>query len=128
MANRQLRFALVGAFNTVFGLLMFVFIGLLVPTAALANLFLAYVPSTLVGFLTQKYFVWKTGVTIYRELPKFLTFTLIQVTLNAFLLWLTVDIFGQDKFISQCLITVLAVVISYGAQRNWVFRARQTKS
>jgi putative flippase GtrA len=127
-ASRQLRFALVGAFNTVLGFLIFVLIGLFVPTTALLNLFLAYVPTTLVGFLIQKYLVWKTSGTVYQELPRFLALTLIQATVNAFLLWLAVDLLGHDKFIVQGTITALAVVISYAAQRNWVFRAHQTNS
>jgi putative flippase GtrA len=124
-ANRQLRFALVGGFNTLFGLLMFFSIGLLLPTTAVENLLLAYVPSTLVGFLTQKYLVWQTSANVGKEFRKFLGLTFIQAAVNAFILWVAVDLLGQDKFTSQTLITILAVVVAYVAQRNWVFRNQQ---
>lgn len=122
LGNRQARFTIVGGFNTVFGLLMFFSVGLLFPTTAVVNLLIAYIPSTLVGFLTQKHFVWQTTKTGGKELPKFLILTSLQAILNAFLLWLAVDLFGQDRYISQTFITSLAVVIAYILQRNWVFR------
>jgi putative flippase GtrA len=125
LANRPLRFALIGGFNTLFGLVMFFSIGLLLPTTAVENLLLAYIPSTIVGFITQKYFVWQTAATFGNEFRKFLALTSFQAGLNALLLWLAVDLFGQEKFMSQTMITVLAVFIAYVAQRNWVFQIRQ---
>ncbi len=123
MASRRVRFAVVGVFNSLFGLLMFFSIGILLPTTAIANLLLAYIPSTLIGFLTQKYLVWQTNATASREIPKFLILTSGQAALNVFLLWLAVYVFGYDMFISQTFITGVSVVIAYVLSRNWVFRA-----
>jgi hypothetical protein len=102
---------------------MFFSIGILLPTTAIANLLLAYIPSTLIGFLTQKYLVWQTNATASREIPKFLILTSGQAALNVFLLWLAVYVFGYDMFISQTFITGVSVVIAYVLSRNWVFRA-----
>jgi putative flippase GtrA len=115
----------IGGFNTSFGLLMFFSVGLLFQTSAITNLLLAYIPSTLVGYLTQKHFVWQTTGAATEEFPKFLIMTAVQATVNAILLWVAVEMFSQDKFLSQTLITVLAVVLAYLLQRNWVFRISQ---
>jgi putative flippase GtrA len=122
VANRKIRFAVIGMFNTLFGLLMFFSIGLLVPTTAIVNLLLAYVPSTLVGFLTQKHLVWQTSATASREFPKFLTLTVVQAALNVLLLWAAVYVLGHNMFIAQTFITGLQAVIAYLLSRNWVFQ------
>jgi len=50
------------------------------------------------------------------------------LALNALLLWLCVDLLSWNKYLSQALCAAFVALISFTAQRTFVFRAHRTES
>lgn len=138
MPEQTFRYAACGGANTLFGLAInfifytFVFdkaiihLGFLSLEPYVASLAVSSAVNIIVGFLLLKYVVFvdsnlKGRIQFFRYLLSFASMLL----LNYVLLKLFVKIFHWEAFFSQCLITVIVVLVSYLSQKYFTFRSRK---
>jgi len=123
--NRKLRFLFIGAWNTVFGYLIFLLIfGILenwlhyLCIAAISH-FLAVTLS----FLSQRRWVFMSSAPWLVQYWRFNVSNLATLSLNLALLWLLVDVGGLAVLISQAMGIVVSVCASYFLHHHFSFRA-----
>lgn len=124
-AARPLRFLLVGAWNTAFGYLAFV--GFVAATRALGVSYLyATLPAQIVAilnaYLCHRYITFPDGEGGLWAFLRFNAVYWVLFVVNVGLLAALVDGLGWLPEVAQALLTVLTVVVSYGAHRRFSFR------
>jgi putative flippase GtrA len=119
----KVRFVLIGGFNTAFGFGLFSLLYLLLYknlnylVILIINNFLA----VSVAFFMLKFFVFQTQDNYWKEFIRCHLIYLLILMLNSILLYLLVDVFNQEVIISQFLITITLVVLSYSGHKHFSF-------
>jgi putative flippase GtrA len=127
--GQKVRFLIVGAWNTFFGLALFY---ALIETRHTLNyqitLLCSFVLSTVQSHFSQRIFVWKSKQKYLAELSRFFLGTSIFYFVNAVLLPVLVEGVGLRVFISQCAITFFLTIASYFFQSKFVFSISKNRS
>jgi len=113
--SREFRFLLVGGFNTVFGLVLFVafhaLLGDQVPY--LVVLTASYAVGIVVAFTTQRLFVFQVEGQVAKDLVRFVLVQLTALGTNAVLLTLLVEVVGAPVVLAQVIALGVIVVGTY---------------
>jgi len=128
--SRPVRYLVVGGWNTIFGAAFFT-VFYLVARGKLgyaAVLGIAQVAAVLQAHATQRFFVWRSHGSYFRELIRFSIVYLVIYVVNLALLWLGVDYLGFSVLPTQWAIALLLIPPTYGVQRVWSFRAAPRES
>jgi putative flippase GtrA/SAM-dependent methyltransferase len=122
--SRPVRYLVVGAWNTFFGVAFFTAFYLVVRGSLgyAAVLAIAQVIAVLQSHLTQRYIVWRSRGAYFRELARFSVLYVGTYFVNLGLLALGVDYLGFPVLPTQWTITVLLLFPIYTIQRVWAFR------
>jgi putative flippase GtrA len=137
MPEQTFRYAVCGGSNTVLGLLIYFIsykyilkesnldLGFFAFKPHIAALFISFIVNFVVGFILMKYVVFvssnlKGRIQLFRY---FFTFS-VNLALNYLLLKLFVDLLYWNAIFSQCLTTVVVVMISYLSQKHFSFKVR----
>lgn len=124
-ARREIRFLVIGGFNTLFGLFLFTashlvlgddvpYLVLLVPTYGIG------VP---VAFTMQRMFVFAAhGGSVLVDFARFTTVQLTSIGLNAVLLVLFVEALSAPVLLAQTLTLAVIVVVTYFGHLLFSFR------
>lgn len=123
-AGRPLRYLIIGGWNTVFGLLFFTFLYLVLGKTLgyVAVLTIAQVVAVIQSHLTQRIFVWRSREPYLGELARFSVVYVAVYVANVLLLVLSTDGLGLPVLPSQWVIGGALIVPTYFVQRNWAFR------
>ena len=140
MGIQTFRYAASGGANTLLGLAVFytsfkfifravpVDLGFYVFEAHSMALFLSFCVSFLFGFFLMKYVVFSDSKMKGRvQLFRYLLLYIFNLGINYVLLRLFVESFHVYPTIAQVITTVIIVLFSYIAQRNFTFRIRKTE-
>ena len=121
--RQPVRFFLVGAWNTLFGYL--VFIGLYAALGRRVNYLLILVISQIVAvtnaYLSYKWGVFRTKGYGWGEYLRFWTVYLYTFAANLILLPICVKGFGMGPVLAQGLLTILCASASYLAHHRFTF-------
>jgi len=137
MPEQTFRYAACGGTNTLLGLAVnyifydFVFDrrilhwGFLSFEPYVASLAISSVVSLITGFLMMKYVVFLSSNL--RGRIQFIRYTVsyvLMLLLNYVLLKLFVKVFHWEAFLSQCIITVIVIIVSYLSQKYFTFKTK----
>jgi putative flippase GtrA len=122
--DQRVAFIGVGAFNTVFGALVFAGLELTLGRAAgyMIVLLIAHVIAVICAFFMHRRFVFRVQGNVLIDLMRFETVYLGALGINAVLLPLLVEVGGLPVIPSQFLIVGVTAVISFFGHRHFSFR------
>jgi len=118
-----MRFLATGAFNTLFGYVVFAALILLVPQLHYTiSLVLAYVIAVLVAYVLYRRLVFKVSGRFFRDLPRFVSVSLLALGLNLVLLPLLVAVGRVPVLLAQWLVVAVTAIASYIGHKHFSFR------
>jgi putative flippase GtrA len=122
--DQRVAFIGVGAFNTVFGALVFAGLELTLGRVAgyMIVLLIAHVIAVICAFFMHRRFVFRVQGNVLIDLMRFETVYLGALGINAVLLPLLVEVGGLPVIPSQFLIVGVTAVISFFGHRHFSFR------
>ena len=121
------RYFIVGLWNTVFGLALFL---LLLKVFSYLNysmlLVCSFLISTAQSHFTQRRLVWKSKANYPKELLKFLGGTSGTFLINLLALPLLVEVLNWPVYRSQTLLVICLTILGYFYQKYHVFKPHPT--
>ena len=119
------RYLLVGLWNSVFGVGIFLILSLSFPKLIDSLILLiAYVVSIVQAHFMQRKFVWSSNERYFQELVRFSGAYISQFVANLVLLQIFVRFVGLNRSVSQVIIVLILTVVMYFVNKNGVFRAK----
>ncbi len=134
---QKLRFLLVGGFNTVFA---FCILAVLIETAKFVNnianwglnetilanisLFIQYIITINVSFLTMRYYVFQSKGNWRKEFAKAWSVYVMMYLINAPILTFLMEIVGLPALVAQAIYIIFATVITFLLHKYFSFRQK----
>ena len=119
------RYLLVGLWNSVFGVGIFLILSLSFPKLSDSLILLiAYVVSIVQAHFMQRKFVWSSNERYFQELVRFSGAYISQFVANLVLLQIFVRFVGLNRSVSQVIIVLILTVVMFFVNKNGVFRAK----
>lgn len=119
---QQLRFIIVGGFNTLAAYLLFVFFIKVVALPYQAAIIFQFFLSINLSIFSMKYCVFCSHNNIKKEYLKAWNVYLTMLAANYLFLWITTDILHFNILYSQAVFTVLSTILTYLLHRFYSFR------
>ena len=119
------RYLLVGIWNSVFGVGIFLILSLSLPELSDSLILLiSYLVSIVQAHFMQRKFVWSSTERYFQELVRFSGAYISQFVANLILLQIFVRFIGLNRSVSQVIIVLLLTVVMFFVNKNGVFRAK----
>jgi putative flippase GtrA len=119
------RYLLVGIWNSVFGVGIFLILSLSLPELSDSLILLiSYLVSIVQAHFMQRKFVWSSKERYFQELVRFSGAYISQFVANLVLLQIFVRFVGLNRSVSQVIIVLILTVVMYFVNKNGVFRAK----
>ncbi|MBQ9089766.1 MAG: GtrA family protein [Alphaproteobacteria bacterium] len=119
----QIRFILVGGYNTFFSYCLYAFFLFLsdnqLPQIAL---FLSFILSSVNSYLTQKFYVFNTRGNYIKEFIGCITVWSLSYFFNIVLLWATTTFWIDNPYIAQIICLILIAVLNYICLKQIAFK------
>ena len=125
MANRkQVRYVLVGGWNTLFGWAVFVVLQLAVGQAIgyMAVLVVAQIVSIANAYVCYRWLVFRVQGNWWLDFVRFSAVYWVVFALNVVALPLMVSVLGMNVIVAQTIFVVVTVIASYIAHNRFSFR------
>ncbi|WP_346239323.1 GtrA family protein [Niabella insulamsoli] len=135
MPLQTFRYAVSGAANTVFGLLVFYIayhfilgaedlnLGFYAFESYTVSLIISFTAAFFLGFFLMKYVVFDDSrIRGHVQMFRYFLVCLFNLVLNYVLLKLAVEVLGIYPTFAQLATTIVVVIISYLAQRHFTFK------
>ena len=122
--SQEIRFVVVGAYNTAFGIAVYLLLFGLLENHFHYMLLLTvnYVLGTLNGFLAYKFLVFRSSAGYFWEYLRFNTVHLAGIVVNYIALPILVEIVRLTPFAAQGMIIAVLIVMSYILHKHFTFR------
>lgn len=124
--DERIRFLVVGAFNTVFGYLVFVTIELLAGqwVGYLVSLYVSYAIAIVVAFVLHRHVTYRVTGTgnVVVDFLRFASVYVVALVINTIALPLLVELAGITPIIAQALIAIVTTLVSYFGHKLFSFR------
>lgn len=129
LRDERLRFLLVGGWNTLFGMVMFSSLYLLLAGRLhyLGILVVSHFLSVFNNWVMYRRLVFASRSDRLAEYLRFNASSLLMLAFNFAGLWLLVDFVGLHPVLSQLLLLVVTVALSYLLHSEYSFRHRDGK-
>ena len=119
------RYLLVGIWNSVFGVGIFLILSLSLPKLGDSLILLiSYLVSIVQAHFMQRKFVWSSTERYFQELVRFSGAYISQFVANLVLLQIFVRFIGLNRSVSQVIIVLILTVMMYFVNKNGVFRVK----
>ena len=119
------RYLLVGIWNSVFGVGIFLILSLSLPELSDSLILLiSYLVSIVQAHFMQRKFVWSSTERYFQELVRFSGAYITQFVANLVLLQVFVRFVGLNRSVSQVIIVLILTVVMNFVNKNGVFRAK----
>ena len=119
------RYLLVGLWNSVFGVGIFLILSLSLPKLSDSLiLLLSYLVSIVQAHFMQRKFVWSSTERYFQELVRFSGAYISQFVANLVLLQIFVRFVGLNRSVSQVIIVLILTVVMFFVNKNGVFRVK----
>ena len=124
LRGRPLRYLIVGGWNTVFGVLFFTALYLVVgkQLGYALVLAIAQIGAVLQSHLTQRWLVWRSRAPYMGELMRFSVIYGLTYVVNLGALALCLHLFHSPVLETQWCIAAVLLLPAYLLQRAWAFR------
>ena len=132
--SEKIKYVIVGSFNTLFSLLVFILIDLMLQNLS-ENRIIAYMSATIIAtplsitqsFFTQKYITFNSRVSdekLIHEYFRFLFVSLWVLGLRIIAMPILVEILKLHPWFSAIIINLLKAIISYYGHSTFTFRKK----
>jgi len=119
------RYLLVGIWNSVFGVGIFLILSLSLPELSDSLILLiSYLVSIVQAHFMQRKFVWSSTEKYFQELVRFSGAYISQFVANLILLQIFVRFIGLNRSVSQVIIVLILTVVMFFVNKNGVFRVK----
>ena len=119
------RYLLVGLWNSVFGVGIFLILSQSFPKLSDSLILLiSYLVSIVQAHFMQRKFVWSSAERYFQELVRFSGAYISQFVANLVLLQIFVRFIGLNRSASQVIIVLILTVVMFFVNKNGVFRAK----
>ena len=119
------RYLLVGLWNSIFGVGIFLILSLSLPDLSDSLILLiSYLVSIVQAHFMQRKFVWSSIEKYFQELVRFSGAYISQFVANLVLLQIFVRFIGLNRSVSQVIIVLILTVVMFFVNKNGVFRAK----
>ena len=119
------RYLLVGIWNSVFGVGIFLILSLSLPKLSDSLILLiSYLVSIVQAHFMQRKFVWSSTERYFQELVRFSGAYISQFVANLILLQIFVRFIGLNRSVSQVIIVLILTVVMFFVNKNGVFRVK----
>ena len=119
------RYLLVGLWNSVFGVGIFLILSLSLPELSDSLILLiSYLVSIVQAHFMQRKFVWSSTERYFQELVRFSGAYISQFVANLVLLQIFVRFIGLNRSVSQVIIVLILTVVMFFVNKNGVFRVK----
>ncbi len=119
------RYLLVGIWNSVFGVGIFLILSLSLPELSDSIILLiSYLVSIVQAHFMQRKFVWSSTERYFQELVRFSGAYISQFVANLVLLQIFVRFIGLNRSVSQVIIVLILTVVMFFVNKNGVFRVK----
>ena len=119
------RYLLVGTWNSVFGVGIFLILSLSLPELSDSLILLiSYLVSIVQAHFMQRKFVWSSTEKYFQELVRFSGAYISQFVANLVLLQIFVRFIGLNRSASQVIIVLILTVVMFFVNKNGVFRVK----
>ena len=124
LRREQVRYLLVGGYNTAFGYLFFALLVVLLADRIHYTILLlvSHVVSTLNAYLGYRLFVFRVRGGFFRDLFRFWSVYAVQIAVNLVVLPVFVRVSGLGVLPSQGIIVAVTTVATYLAHKHFSFR------
>lgn len=128
--DRRIRYLIVGGWNTVFGVVLFVVLQVLLQEVLPypVVLLIAQVIAILQAHWSQRTLVWRTRGAFWSELTRFSAVYAGSYLANLALLAALVEIAGWSVIPAQILAGSVMLVVTYLVNRAWTFRVARPEA
>jgi putative flippase GtrA len=120
--EEKIRFLVVGGWNTVFGYCVFTVLYLFFPVHYMLDMIISNIISITNSYICYKFFVFKTKGNYLLEYLRFYLVYGTAFLLNIVLLPLFVKYFKIHVLVSQAMVLIFVVIISYFGHKYFSFR------
>ena len=119
---QQLRFVLLGGFNTLLSYLIFVFLIKIAAFSYQFSLIAQYLITVNISIFSMRYYVFRSTHSLKTEYSKAWSVYLLMPAFNYLFLYITIDRFQLNILLSQAAYTILSTAITYILHRFYSFR------
>jgi len=122
--SRIVRYLLIGLYNTVIGYFIFWLVNYILANIVhyLVILCVSFMLSLTHAYIGQRYIVFRSTASWWKEYFRFLSVNISGLIINAFLLVLFVES-GVGLMVSQAISMLIVTIISYYGHRYFSFKA-----
>ena len=96
----------------------------------IVNLISFYIFAVAFAFITNRLYVFestaKTHAAILREAILFFIARLVTLGIEVFIMWLSVDVCGQNKIIWKVICNIIVIIVNYTLSKAVVFSSSRT--
>jgi putative flippase GtrA len=128
--HRQVRYLLVGGWNTLFGYLSFAFFYWLLAEnmgqSSATALVVSYIPAILNAYFGYRLFVFRSRNKFIKEFPRFSIVYVVALGINILVFPWLMNTLRLNPYVSQALFTVALVIGTYIVNRTFSFRQDAT--
>ncbi|HVF75629.1 MAG TPA: GtrA family protein [Acidimicrobiales bacterium] len=124
LRREQVRYLLIGGYNTAFGYLFFAALVVLFADRIhyTVLLLVSHVVSTLNAYVGYRLFVFRVRGSFFRDLFRFWSVYAVQIAVNLVVLPVFVRVSGLGVLPSQGIIVAVTTVATYLAHKHFSFR------
>lgn len=119
-----------GVLTTVVNLISFYIFAEILKIETIPATILAWVVAVAFAFITNRLYVFestaKTHAAILREAILFFIARLVTLGIEVFIMWLSVDVCGQNKLIWKVFCNIITIVVNYALSKAVVFSSSRT--
>lgn len=119
---QQLRFVLLGGFNTLLSYLIFVFLIKIAAFSYQFSLIAQYLITVNISIFSMRYYVFRSTHSLKTEYSKAWSVYLLMLAFNYLFLYITIDRFQLNILLNQAAYTILSTAITYILHRFYSFR------
>ena len=122
--KKEINYLMVGAWNTLFGYIVFALLYYFLSDY-LASFIIVIINNVITvtnNYVWYKLLVFKTKGNFLREYLRFYAIYVVALVFNLIALPLMVDYFKLNAYLSQAIITVVIIIMSYLANNKFAFK------
>ena len=119
-----------GVLTTVVNLISFYIFAEILQIETIPATIWAWVVAVAFAFITNRLYVFestaKTHAAILREAILFFIARLVTLGIEVFIMWLSVDVCGQNKLIWKVICNIIVIIVNYTLSKAVVFSSSRT--
>ena len=119
---QQLRFLLVGGFNTVWAYILFILFIAVLRIPYQIGLIIQYILTVNISIFTMRYYVFRSHGSIGKEYFKAWNTYLSMLIFNYVFLYFFIDIFNINVLFSQAVYVIISTIITFCLHKYYSFR------